>query len=91
MLIGLVLPRTDKERTLADFEEAQSLVHTYGGEVFAAVSQNSTRRDQSTFIGTGKAHEVVDTITKEKNNEGYEKGKGHIKPQYVLTPFFIGT
>ena len=66
MLIGLVLPRTDKERTLADFEEAQSLVHTYGGEVFAAVSQNSTRRDQSTFIGTGKAHEVIDTITKEK-------------------------
>ena len=39
----------------------------------------------------GKNRDEEDTITKEKNNEGYEKGKGHIKPQYVLTPFFIGT
>ncbi len=66
MLVGLVPPRQDKERTFATFEEAQSLVSAYGGEVFAATSQNSTRRDHATFIGTGKAQEVADTIQKEQ-------------------------
>lgn len=66
MLVGLVPPREDKERMLSVFEEAESLVRTYGGEVFAATSQNSTRRDQSTFIGTGKAQEIAETIIVER-------------------------
>lgn len=62
MLAGLVPPRQDKEKTLADFEETQSLVHTYGGRVFAAVSQNSTRSDHETFIGHGKAQEISEVL-----------------------------
>ena len=66
MLIGLVPPFETKEKTLANFEEVQSLVHTFGGTVYAAIAQNSTRADSSTYIGTGKTQEVTETIVKEK-------------------------
>lgn len=66
MLVGLAQPRIDKEKLLSDFEELQSLVQTYGGKVYAATVQNSTRESYATYIGTGKAQEVADTIIKEK-------------------------
>ena len=66
MLIGLVDSREDKDRSFAQFEEAQSLIHTFGGQVYAAVAQNSTRADTSTFIGKGKAQELGETIQREK-------------------------
>ena len=66
MLVGLAPPNQDKERTMADFEELELLVKTYGGRVYAASVQNSTRADNSTFIGTGKAQEVADKVTEEK-------------------------
>ena len=66
MLVGLVAPFAEKEKMLADFEEAQSLVRTFGGEVFAASSQNNVRADNATYIGKGKAQEIADTISKEK-------------------------
>lgn len=66
MLVGLVSPILNKEKMLANFEELQSLVHTYGGVVYAATTQNSTRADNATFIGSGKAQEVADTIATEK-------------------------
>lgn len=66
MLVGLASPFEDKEKVIADFEELQSLVHTYGGVVYAATKQNSTRADAATYIGTGKAQEVADVIAQEK-------------------------
>ncbi len=66
MLVGLVKPFEDKEKILADFEELELLVHTYGGRVYAATFQNSARSDSSTFIGTGKAQEVADKVLEEK-------------------------
>ena len=66
MLVGLVSPYEDKEKTLAVFEEVESLVHTYGGRVYGVTTQNSTRADNATFIGSGKAQEVADTIGREK-------------------------
>ena len=66
MLIGLVPPSEAKEKTLADFKEVQSLVHTFGGTVYAAIAQNSTRADSSTYIGTGKTREVAKAIVKKK-------------------------
>ena len=66
MLIGLVPRYENKEKTLVDFEEVQSLVHAFGGSVYAAIAQNSTRADSSTYIGTGKARETADVIIKEK-------------------------
>lgn len=66
MLVGLVSPILDKEKMLANFEELESLVTTYGGRVYAAATQNSTRADNATYIGSGKAQEVADTILSEK-------------------------
>jgi len=65
MLVGLVPPHEDKERTLSRFEEAESLVRTFGGNVYAAVSQNAARADHHTFIGSGKASEVAEAIERE--------------------------
>ena len=66
MLIGLSYPRENDEDLYADFEEIESLVKTYGGQVFAAVVQNSSRGDMDTFIGHGKVDEVSALIEKEK-------------------------
>ncbi|MBI3380120.1 GTPase HflX [Candidatus Gottesmanbacteria bacterium] len=66
MLVGLVSPILDKEKMVANFEELESLVLTYGGKVYAATTQNSTRADNATYIGTGKAQEVADTVLTEK-------------------------
>ncbi|OGG26860.1 GTPase HflX [Candidatus Gottesmanbacteria bacterium RIFCSPLOWO2_01_FULL_39_12b] len=66
MLIGLAPYNQDKEKTLADFEELELLVHTFEGRVYAATVQNASRFDNATFIGKGKAQEVAETILKEK-------------------------
>lgn len=66
MLVGLVSPMLDKEKILANFTELESLVYTYGGKVYAAATQNSTRADNATYIGSGKAQEIADTIALEK-------------------------
>lgn len=66
MLVGLTSQFVDSERMIADFEELELLVNTFGGKVYAATTQNDTRRDNSTFIGKGKAQEVADTIAEEK-------------------------
>ncbi len=65
MLLGLSERLQTQEAILADFEELASLVATFGGEVHAATVQNSTRGDGETYIGHGKAEELVATITEE--------------------------
>lgn len=66
MLVGLVDPFSRKEEILSSFEELESLVHTYGGNVFAASYQNNTRGDTGTYIGQGKAEELTSEILTEK-------------------------
>lgn len=65
MLVGLVRPQEDKERMIANFEELGSLVTTFGGQVFAVATQNSSRADYGTYIGKGKTFEVAEAIKKE--------------------------
>lgn len=62
MLLGLVDPRATEATILKDFEELASLVKALGGEVAAASYQNSTRSDEGTFIGSGKAMELVESV-----------------------------
>jgi len=66
MLIGLSYPGENNDDLVSEFEEVESLVTTYGGKVFAAVVQNSTRGDRRTFIGHGKVEEVTEIIKKEE-------------------------
>lgn len=66
MLVGLVPKGARMETILLEMEEVKSLIKTYGGEVFAATIQKSDHPDKSTFVGSGKAQEIADTIAKEK-------------------------
>jgi len=66
MLIGLVPKGANEEAILLDLEEVESLVKTFGEEIFAVTVQKSDYPDRSTFIGSGKAQEIADTIAKEK-------------------------
>ncbi len=66
MLIGLARKGIDYESVLLDMEELQSLVTTYGGEVYAAIVQKADYPHKATFIGSGKAEEAADTIAREK-------------------------
>jgi GTP-binding protein HflX len=66
MLVGLVPKGINDETILQDMEELESLVKTYGGEVFAATVQKADYPHKATFIGSGKAQEIADTIAKEQ-------------------------
>ncbi len=66
MLVGLVSKGIDYESIVLDMEELESLVKTYGGEVFAAVIQKADYPHKATFIGSGKAEEVAGRIAEEK-------------------------
>lgn len=66
MLLGLVDSRASEDTILKDFEEVASLVVAYGGKVSAASYQNSTRSDEGTYIGYGKAVELVESIRENK-------------------------
>lgn len=89
MLVGLAKRFATKESTIADFEELASLVTTYGGEVRAASVQNSTRGDGETYIGTGKAEELVEDIKTEEIDIVVINAS--IKPRqlYALEQIFI--
>lgn len=66
MLVGLVPMGTNYESIVKDLEEAESLVKTYGGIVAAATVQKSHDLNKSRFLGSGKAMEIAETISKEK-------------------------
>lgn len=66
MLVGLVPKGANTEALLHDMEELESLVKTYEGVVFAATIQKADYPHKATFIGSGKAQEVADTVAKEE-------------------------
>lgn len=66
MLVSLIPQGTDFETILKELEELQLLVKTFGGEVFACVTQKANSPRKATYIGTGKAQEAADTIAEEK-------------------------
>ncbi len=65
MLIGVFPKFARKEDIIIDLEETSSLVHTYGGEVFAVSVQRSESPDRNMFVGKGKVEEVMETIVKD--------------------------
>jgi GTPase len=66
MLFGMVKREDAKDRTIAKFAEAKSLVETFGGRVESFIYQLSQHQDQSTFIGRGKTEEILeDMVDKE--------------------------
>ena len=64
ILVGVVLPGTDPESVDANLDELAELVDTAGADVVARVTQRRDHPDPATFIGRGKAQELVELSEK---------------------------
>lgn len=62
LVLSLVSHEEDFQKIRADADEIKSLIHTFGGTVHTAMTQNAARGDQGTYIGRGKAHDLVNFI-----------------------------
>jgi GTP-binding protein HflX len=87
-LIIDVVPKTVKRKeALNNLKELESLIHTYGGIVVVKVVQKRGRPSQKTYVGTGKALEVLD-ITKDENIDVVIVN-GTLKPNQVQHLFSV--
>ena len=66
MLISLVPYDENREKTQDNLDEVTSLVQTFGGNVSVVITQNAARADSSTYIGKGKAYELVNVIVEKE-------------------------
>ncbi len=64
ILVGVVLPGTDPESVDANLDELAELVDTAGADVVARVTKRRDHPDPATFIGRGKAQELVELSEK---------------------------
>jgi GTP-binding protein HflX len=68
LIVSLIRREENGQKTKDKLEEITSLVHTFGGSVKIAVTQNEARADSATYIGKGKAHELANTILEKEIN-----------------------
>ncbi|MEI6533178.1 MAG: GTPase HflX [Candidatus Roizmanbacteria bacterium] len=66
ILINVVPPSFNKDMADRDLEELMSLLETFGGADIVHVVQRRARPDPSTYIGKGKAEELVEVIKSKK-------------------------
>lgn len=62
ILVSMIPRQQSEAKTLADLEELESLVVTYGGVVHALSIQNFSKVKSATYIGIGKVKEVTQKI-----------------------------
>src|SRR3989344_6075737 len=66
ILVNVVPPVFDQRSGLYDLEELKSLVETYGGATIVRIIQRKRHPDPATYVGRGKALEIVEIIKNEK-------------------------
>ncbi len=66
VLVYVVDSHMHKEDAIKDLEELKSLVATYKGIDVVDVIQHRTSPDKATFIGSGKAAELAETVKSKK-------------------------
>lgn len=66
MVISLVTHFANEQKTQGDLDEIASLIHTFGGNVSAVITQNAARADRSSYIGKGKTHEIAQIIVEKE-------------------------
>lgn len=66
ILIDTMGPHTHKDDAIRELSELKLLVKTYGSIDIAYILQHRTAPDKATFIGHGKALELVDLIKSKK-------------------------
>lgn len=65
IIIGLVDRTKDLQAQQASLKEAEQLVETYGGDVDKVITQNASRKDRATYIGSGKVQEIKQLVEAE--------------------------
>lgn len=83
MLIGVFPPRFREEDILEELGELESLVKTYGGEIFAVAAQKGERPSMSTYLRKGKIEETALQVEKEKID--IIVAKDNLKPGQMYT------
>lgn len=68
VLVNVVPQHFNDEAAIFDLEELKSLVQTFGGASIVRVIQRKAHPDPSTYIGSGKAQELVEIIRQDKIN-----------------------
>lgn len=68
ILVHIVRPFEDLQQAEADLVEMTSLIETSGGATVVRVIQRRTRPDPSTYVGSGKAVEIVQFVKDERIN-----------------------
>ncbi|MFC1790756.1 GTPase HflX [Patescibacteria group bacterium] len=64
LIIGLADRTKDLAKQRTSLEEVELLVATFGGEVFKVITQNASRGDRSTYLGSGKVQEIKELVEK---------------------------
>lgn len=64
LAIHLINPQTDKEKSIHDGEELESLINTLGLKIVDRIVQKLDHPNNKTYIGKGKIEEVINIITK---------------------------
>ena len=63
IIVGVTLGGGDVEQTEADLDELELLVDTAGADVVARIVQRRSAPDPATYVGKGKAAELVELAT----------------------------
>lgn len=66
IIVNLISPFVSHHEGMMELEELKSLVNTWGGATIVRVIQRRMKPDASTYVGEGKAQEVVEIVQKEK-------------------------
>ncbi len=65
LAVHVINPRADREESIQNGEELESLISTLGGEIENRIIQKLERPDLRTFVGRGKVQSIIE-ILKEK-------------------------
>ncbi len=66
VLINVVPPVFNEDAAQYDLEELKSLVETFGGATIVHIIQRRNNPDPSTYIGSGKAYELQETVRQDR-------------------------
>jgi len=83
LLMGVFPKFFSQEEILVELEEMESLVNTYGGQVFALAVQKGERPSQATYLRSGKIQQANDSILKERID--IVVCKDYLKPGQMFT------
>jgi GTPase len=65
LAVHVINPRADREESIQNGEELESLITTLGGEIVNRIIQKLDRPDLRTYVGRGKVQSIIE-ILKEK-------------------------